>query len=508
MPQRDENDDAGIYPEPPYHIRRWAPYKTNPADFALTLAEHSGFDAVARNMTPPPSYMTPPPQYSANMQPRLTLTIPYSSPGQGQLASLSGAAETIDTSVIESVENSPTDPSHISSNESSFTSKFKNTLRKRSTGFRDRLRRTSGSSRSSSTSTSPSDATSSSFGAEALPIARNYELPIIQELDGQPILGDVARAPEPCNISHGSNAESPNARYSRGSSSIVATPRRGLSIATSTQASSYTANVNVGELLGRLQSLCKQRDDDFPEVTISPCTPVSPFHNNTFQRFSTLSRSNAVTDGLYRSQDPSSALSESSVSPITPTALERRLGTLPRLSTSGATCQTSDSPSVFPTIFDAEADSGKELVPSAHNVSGRLDGPFSSPHWETSRGQQNGRPRQVHFDSASNAPEIVQRVDSSRTHTPTNQYLSPTWSPSRRPYQQPSPSASLVATLCEAVLDCVTVATDFLKYRYGPEPPVPKKHVRVRWRCVSKILLQNPYVRVLTIPDLWRKCLR
>jgi hypothetical protein len=486
MSRLEVSDATNQDSESPSQVHRWSPYKNNPADFALTLAEHSGFDAVARNMTPPPSYTTPPPTYSRIVQPRLTLTIPSAASDQDHVLSSPALAIHPDASAVESVDSSPVDTIQAQLHDSSIKSRIKIKLRKRSTGFRERLRRTSGSSRSSSASTSPSEVTpfvSSDFSLRSSPTTDNRELSVIQELDSQPIFSETRafdRSWMTCQIQRQGQDAIPS-----GTSSIVPTPRRGLSVTSPVLRSNHNSSVNAGELLGRLQSLSGQSGQDHLEVVVSPCSPVSAYHAGTFDRQYILSRSNAITDNIHCNQNTISPLSAVPRDPPTTPTLDGRLDRLPRLATPVLYTPHTRLPIPDRNANAVEIDSGKELVPAQGSVSGRLDRPFESPHWSASRRTASEQALTLSpVDLAAQAPEVVQRSHMQpippMVHTPNLGQR-----PIYRPYQQPMPFALLVNMLCETTLGAVKTCTDFLRARYGPEPPVPEKHVRVRWRCVS-----------------------
>lgn len=462
------------YPESPAQMG-WAPYKANPATFALTLAEHSGFDAVNRSMTPPPSYSR------HALPPKLTVIIPG---GVDEQSSTSSPVARLspDTCAIESFSSSPIDASVTKQSEGTLLNKVKAGLKKRSTGIKSRLRRPSGGSRTSSASTSPSDAHPpspftrlGSFGGDSHPATPSHHLPAIQELDGQPVETRGLRS-----WAMGSGRT--------GSSSIVPTPRRGLSVAFSTGRDTPASDMDAQELTGRLESLRSHASQAYPELIVSPCSPASPTARDNFQGLSSLVRSNAVTDAILRNNDPVSPISAaprpSSVPPPTPT-LNGRLDSLPRLFvpvTRESITPPGPSRSDMPVRSQSdvsESDSGKEIVMPRMPSFGRLERPFSTPNWESPR-----HPRRAVEDSASDAPEVfVQENVASPAISPINhQHYNPIYT--ARPYVQPNSFASLVGTVCEAAVGAVVTSTNFLKSRYGPEPPVSDKHVRVRWRCV------------------------
>lgn len=75
----------------------------------------------------------------------------------------------------------------------------------------------------------------------------------------------------------------------------------------------------------------------------------------------------------------------------------------------------------------------------------------------------------------------------------------------------PSSSGNRFAMYCGlavgAMLDKVVEGIQYVRATYGSEPPVPAKHVRVRWTCVSRRFITT-CIQPLTFIVLWRTSLR
>jgi hypothetical protein len=513
------------FPESPSDVGRPVAKQTpDPALFAQALAEHAGFDALAART------MTPPPRYSRIEQPRLTLQIPDEVQGDETPVpdpiSLSSSESSHGDNTIPSTASSPisspiaTSPSKQS--EPKLFLKVKAEVKRRGKGFRSRLRKSTSRSGSASTTplqgspASPSNPSNNAFAHSSSNDASPHSpcspqiFPAAQELDSRQI--DHISGP---GRSHSQQPEVNGGflsyLFSRSSdselgiqrnasvSSIIPTPRRGLSIAAPEGRRAHTANLNAMELSGRLESLNEQVYDNLDSI-VSPCSPALPTSPSGLGSLS-LMRSNAVTDRINNIPDPVSpisALPGQSPPPSSPT-LDGRLDFLPRLSVPqfhathtnrnpNRSLQAIPQRSLSTPRQFAEHDYGKELVSAESSETQVVSGWYTSP---SSASQQNNNstnmiPR-ITIDQAANAPEVApdQQLSAqfSRSGHPNN-YIPPPQPYTGRPFQSRSPLAQLTETLWDSLFSGIIKSTELLRQSYGPDPPVPENHVRVRWTCV------------------------
>jgi hypothetical protein len=512
----------GKFPESPSDVGQ-PEMKQNPALFALTLSEHAGFDALAART------LTPPPRYTRVEHPRLTLQIPEDVQQDEESTSLSSIESSRETITTESVATSPvatlsvpTSPAALSPSkqpESRLFFKVKAEVKRRGKGIRSKLRKST--SRSGSTSTtplqrspgSPSEQPDAAFAyASSNDVSpTSHALPqsfsAVQELDSREInsvSGTATTQVHPAGnggfFSHlfpRATDSDQSLRRATSVSSIVPTPRRGLTIVAPEGRRPPTASLNPMELTGRLESLSEQ-DSSQQDVIVSPCSPVSPSSPSNF-RPSSLIRSNAIIDRMYDMPDPVSplpALPGSSPPPSSPT-LDGRLERLPRLSVpqspvvhsqnshQNSTRNNAYQPTAVPRQF-AELDYGKELVNVESSEPEVLGGWYTSPS-ESHRvnNQQRGA-----IDHAANAPEVAAHHQASgfdfNGSLNSNHRAVSSVRYTGRPFQPTSPLAALAGTAWESLLSGIIKTTELLRNSYGPDPPVPANHVRVRWKCVCR----------------------
>jgi hypothetical protein len=502
------------FPETPSDVGQDEGIKSNPGLFALALSEHSGFNdnLTARTMTPPP-------QYTRHEQPRLTIVIPEEVQEEEEPNSLSSIEPSDEACEVLST---PAATSPSKQDESKLFLKVKAEVRRRGKGFRSKLRKATGSPKSGSASTTPShNSPSSPVRLTALDASSRDQYPqialpsvdgsVIQELDGTQIgphaafdreeqldIGDFHRPPQ---ISAHTADSSPNFRRNASVSSIIPTPRRGLSLASPSKGL-QTSNVNSTDLTGRLQSIFNQNKQRREETLVSPCSPVSSTGENS-RAWSSLLRSNAITDRVSGMSDPISPLSplpsSPSPPPSTPT-LDGRLDSLPRLTVAQSRMHSRPKSNQVPMATAthvspvrkqfAELDCGKELlVPSGQDVAnGWYSSPASNAYTNRNIRENQTIPR-IAIEYAENAPEVVHHSNPTtfQGHN-ANRGILPQWPGQMytgRPYQSRSPLAELTGSLWDAIIGGITQSSALLRQAYGPEPHVPEGHVRVRWRCVS-----------------------
>ncbi|TLD36668.1 hypothetical protein E2P81_ATG02450 [Venturia nashicola] len=476
-------------------------YETDPALVAINLSAHSGFHAVDNAMR----VMTPPPQYSrvepsrAERPRQLTLTIPDMAQGEA-LSSASPRSPNTRTSpdiaITQSTETSPVESSPSRGREGRLLDNIIAWKRKHRLGLKS-FRRPSSGSRSSSRTTSPQDA------SPTPPWSPNGTMNEVQELDGHEINMAIPQSPQSrspdFDWQYETNQQRPQRQLSV--SSIIPTPRRFRSVAAPAPQHTLNTSFDADILASQLESLTEDDTRSIHESMISPCSPISPgggWHGRS------LVRSGAVTDrGTSSIHHPISPLSPHSwppnPPPVTP-MLGGRLDKLPRIETSTsqsskqlrcrpyATRQEEPSPQAVQSL--SETDSGKELVVQSNDSSSsreRLLQSFSSPHWEGYQGESPSTiPRIVIDDRAANAPEVATSASGIPVAAEsTNQMVQhpPPWVYTARPLKRPSPLAALTGTVLEAALEKILKTTELLRYYYGPEPNVPERHVRVRWKC-------------------------
>jgi hypothetical protein len=490
------------FPETPLDVGEPDP-KTNPALFALTLANHSGFDALAART------LTPPPQYTRHEQPRLTLLIPEEVAVDEEPTSVSSEASPQDSPDIPSTGSSPLTTTPTKQPESKLFLKVKAEVKRRGKGLRSRLRKSAGSPKSSSSSilNSPLSPLQPPDSVYSVSSEQNLANSSVQELDGRQIeaysgsgLSNITQADN-----HTSTNSSPQSsplstqvsnfpqvfQRSTSVSSIVPTPRRGLSLALSPNCrdrSGLPPTFNSADLRGRLESINDQDSYDVNDHLVSPCSPASPTTTSILSP--SLVRSNARIERIFEITEPISPTSPGAGStppPSSPT-LEGRLNFLPRLNVSSPLATNSSSNQIqriIPRQF-AELDHGKELVaPSTvpESIGGWYSSSSSSP---SSHATGISVPRII-VDQAANAPEAIPNQwhsQASHTASSPNSRVVPQHQYTGRPYQSPSPLAELTGLLCDALLSGIGKATEILRQAYGPEPSVPERHVRVRWKCV------------------------
>jgi hypothetical protein len=504
------------FPESPSDVGQ-PEIKRNPALFALTLSEHAGFDALAART------MTPPPRYTRVAQPRLTLQIPEEVQQDEEVTSSSSIESPRETITTESVPASPVVASPSKQPENKLFFKVKAEVKRRGKGIRSRLKKSTSLSGSTSTTpfqgspaspSGPSDATfaySTSNDASPHSPASPHNLSVVHELDSRQInnISTATSQVQPTNnggflsqfFSRSSDADQ-SVRRTPSVSSIIPTPKRGLSIAAPQGHRPPNANLNPTELTGRLESLSEQESN--PEDTIvSPCSPASPASQMSFGRWS-LMRSNAVIDRMYEMPDPISplqALPGASPPPSSPT-LDGRLERLPRLNVPSVSQSQNrhlnslrsqlQGPIPAPRQF-AELDYGKELVGAGPSEPEVLGGWYTSPT-VSDHNDHRSIPR-VTIDHAENAPEVVLNQQPQPSHSfssigPNSQSI-PLQRYTGRPFQPNSPLAALTGSIWDSLLSGIIKATELLRESYGPDPPVPANHVRVRWKCVCYLLLAS-----------------
>jgi hypothetical protein len=495
------------FPESPSDVGQ-PEIKRNPALFALTLSEHTGFDALAART------MTPPPRYSRIEQPRLTIQIPEEVQQDEEATSLSSIESSHETIITDSSITSPTTTSPKNPENKLFL-KVKEQVKRRGKGIRSRLRKSTSRSGSALTTplqgspASPSAPPSESFAHSTSNDASPHSptppqlFSTVQELDSRQIDSVTTAEQSRQSANNGGflsqifslrhTEHDHGVRRSDSFSSIIPTPRRGLSVAGAESRRPTFNNLNPMELTGRLESLSEQGSHNHDAI-VSPCSPVSPTSPSVFGP-SPLMRSNAITDRIFGMVDPVSpisALPGSSPPPSSPT-LDGRLGFLPRLSVpqtpsdrtpSDATNHLSNAPrrtASAPRQF-AEFDYGKELVNPEASEANVVGGWYTAP---SANGYVSPVPR-ITIDHAANAPEVAMNQETYMRETRQITSRSP---PPRlytgRPFQPPSPVAALTGTLWESLLSGIIKSTELLRQCYGPDPPVPENHVRVRWKCVS-----------------------
>ncbi|KIW06449.1 uncharacterized protein PV09_02893 [Verruconis gallopava] len=483
-------------------LREVPSYKQDPAAFAQSLVEHSGFEAVARSFSPPPSYSSPPPSYSRLAQlPRLT--IPADNSSQDRSAARTEAPATPGSYSTDGVTNSPSDAVQSRSQDSPL-SKIRLKIRKHSTGFRDRLRRPGFNSRNSSSTISPCDLSPYVFSD----IATTPDSPMsAAELDAIPELDSHTIQPrDPClneNLeSHHLLSDSDHGLQrevlTTEPASIIPTPPSVLPTTSPSSNQKPSSSVNAADLSGRLQSLHRdygqQRHD--LDSTLSPCSLVSSQNSGHFVWKTNLSRSNAIKDGIPRSQCPEPP-SREEVPNVLPESrrLDGRLEGLPRL----VVPNNGTLPNI-PAMGDVQSrieqgDYGKELVASTDSAAGVSEQLCRSLRWNSSRSMSSRA--QVPISQAIDAADAPEVVDNEGSMYPLSTLKAAAWQRSysaNKSYQISSPQTSFVGSLCDVMVYAVTKGTDFLKTRYGPEPPVEESHVRVRWRCSCGEDLYDDYI--------------
>lgn len=488
-------------------------YESDPALVAMTLSSHSGFDAVVdtsmRVMTPPPQYSrVEPSRFERSRQ--LTLRIPDTTQGEA-LPSACPRSPNIrfspDIAVVQDTETSPVENSPSREKEGRFLESIIAWKRKHCVVFGRSIRRPGSGSRSSSRTTSPQD------GSSTPPWSPNGLANEIQELDSHEINMAVPQVPQSQETSpqqfgppdldwhHEIVQQRPQRQSSF--SSIIPTPRRFRSVAGPAPRHRSDINFDANLLANQLESLAEGDARTVHESMVSPCSTTSP--GGVWQDQS-LMRSGAITDRPTSSlHHLISALGphprSPSPPPVTPT-FDGRLDKLPRIETPAfqnanqsiyrlnATRQV--EPSLQALQILSEEDSGKELVVQS-NVSRtsrerRLHQPFSAPHWEGNQGQSPSSVPKIVVDHAAHAPEVAASSLGSPVMTEPMIHIvrkSPPWVYTERPLKQPSPLATMTGMVLEAALSGILKTTELLRYHYGPEPPVPERHVRVRWKCVS-----------------------
>ena len=481
-------DESGV--ALPRGINREASHKNNPADFARRLAGHAGFDAlehstIRRHETPPPTYMTPPPRYSRLEQPRLTVVIPSAAAEHRDAASTPTDAGALPPAVVQSTGSSPIESNEQRPSNLSISSRIRTKFRRKSTGIRERIRRSDPSSEASSNATSPCEENSSAvfeLDSTEPTVLHHHAMTTIQELDSHPITSSERQSSlitsrwASCVPDVGaSNTSSPRNHHGRrpSASSIVPTPRRGLSVPA--QGRGRVSTIDASDLSGRLQALHDGQANSQPEVVISPCSPADPSHDALWQQMQ-LSRSNAVTDNVASRLDVISPISPVMYGPpVTPT-LDGRLDRLPRLT-------TPDSASTTTTLLPHSGasidgvDTGKELVSSLSHVWGRFDQPVSLPHFNQSQQITSG-PRAF----SSQAPEVFW----SQSWSSPDQHQALIGHTKSAVAQTVSASQSLLGIALNSAISAIST----LRTNPGPESPVSLNHARVRWRCVSSPLLR------------------
>jgi hypothetical protein len=494
-------------------------YESNPALVAIALSEHSGFDAVVDNSM---RVMTPPPQYSrvepSRLEPprRLTLMIPETTQDENFSSSSLASPNTQtspDVAVTQSTRTSPVETSPLRENEDKIFTKIKLGMRKRREGISKRLRRASSGSKSSSTSTSPRDATTSPPWSPNVSTSDMAEL-VIQELDSHEINIPAAQRPQSHQEVSPQQYRSSQFEWQRAIEdrrpqrqssllSIIPTPRRGLSVVGPAPRHPLNTNFNANELASQLESLTEDDSRSIHESLVSPCSPISP---GGVWHVHSLTRSGAITDRVSSLHHPISPLTPHPRSPSPPPAtptFNGRLNRLPRIETPSLLQNGTQlrhrqdipgrlQPSLQAVQRLSEMDSGKELVVQSNNSnssSERLRQPFSTPHWEGNQAHSATAVPRIVVDHAANAPEVAASASNSPVVMESLDQM--VQYPSQRlytarPLKRPSPFVSLAGTVLEAALTGILKTTEFLRYHYGPEPPVPERHVRVRWKCVSK----------------------
>lgn len=482
-------------------------YETDPALVAITLSAHSGFGTVVDNSM---RVMTPPPQYS-RVEPsiierprHLTLTIPDSVQGEA-LSSASPLSPITRISpeivIVQSPETSPVENSPSRDREGRFLDNIK--AWKRRHRFSKSFRHPSSGSRSSSKTASPQDADSTP------PWNPNGLMNEVQELDSHEIHMAVTQSPQSYETSpqqtqlpdlDWQDEMSPQRPQRQSScSSIIPTPRRFKSVAGPAPRHPLNTNFDANVLASQLESLTEDGARTIHESIVSPCSPTSPggvWHDRS------LVRSGAVTDrrisSLHHSVSPLSPHPQAPSPPLVTPTFDGRLGKLPRIETPAfqKTNQARHRPA--PSLQRRpELDSGKELVVQSEDFSSskeRLRQPFSTPYWEGNHGHsQTSIPRIVvgdDDDNAANAPEVAASTSGTPVATESINTIvqhPPPWVYPARPLKRRSPLAALTGTMLEAALSGILKTAELLRYHYGPEPPVPERHVRVRWKCVSEL---------------------
>ena len=121
-------------------------------------------------------------------------------------------------------------------------------------------------------------------------------------------------------------------------------------------------------------------------------------------------------------------------------------------------------------------------------VSERLERPFTSSHWDAARTNNQALLPSIRVDSAANAPELV-TSETQQFHG--HELAGPSYTQhaqrpyTARPFKRTNSYSAFTGAVWEALLSGIMKSTEFLRERYGPEPPIPERHVRVRWTCVS-----------------------
>ncbi|KAE9987979.1 hypothetical protein EG328_000923 [Venturia inaequalis] len=477
LPLRNPYPTGTMKPQNPIALPKdGQQYETDPALVAINLSAHSGFDTVVDNSR----VMTPPPQYS-RVEPsrverprQLTLTIPDTTQGEAFSSASPRSPDARTTPDITISQGSGTSPVE-SSPSGRLLDNIKAWKRKHRVGISKRtFRRPSSGSRSSSKTASPQDASSTP------PWSPSGLVNEVQELDSHEINMAVFQSPKSQETSpEDSPSPDPNwpkamneQRPQRQSSvsSIIPTPRRFRSVAGPARQPLH-ANLDANVLASQLESLTEDDTRSIHDSMVSPCSPTSPsrvWHDHSRVQPGVV-RSGAVADRQISSlYHPISTLTphprSPSPPPVTPT-FDGRLGKLPRIET----------PTVQAVQNLSETDSGKELVVQSNDSSSsreRVHQPFLSPHWE-------GNAPEV-ATLASGSPVVVDSTNRMVQHPPP-------WVYTARPLKRPSPLVALTGTVLEAALGGILKTTELLRDYYGPEPPVPERHVRVRWKCAKDV---------------------
>jgi hypothetical protein len=300
------------------------------------------------------------------------------------------------------------------------------------------------------------------------------ELGVIQELDGQPVQASASSSRWASRVWRTDRQEQ-RRNMAVPSSSIVPTPQRGLSIASPRHRTSPVSSLDASDLSDRLQTLRYLQPTAEAEVIISPTSPASHSQDQASWQPSTLARSNAITESIAPRHDLLTPISPIvSGPPVTPT-LDGRLDSLPRLTTATPQTTLTHELGLHRRNSVAEDDSGKELVTSLLNMSGRLERPLNTPHWERPGTQL----RSNNVELRSQADDFFALPSS----TNTNQGIALTSTPQYRVSDRIAASTLLIEAVCELVLASVTKASSLLGANRGA-PSTPEHHVRVRWRCV------------------------
>lgn len=339
------------------------------------------------------------------------------------------------------------------------------------------------------------------------------------ELDGQPIpssghktdskaysmLQTVSTANPETNMEVLNTVEHDPILHPNEISSIVPTPKRGLSLIRP-EGHSWSSPIFPEDLKIRLKSITRSPLGG-AAVPISPLSPTSPGLG------SPLRRSNAFSDHHGKPGNLQGAADECQTSYFCPTLKETSFDaphrSLPKLivpinpsfgRNSGK--QTTGSMAPRRSVNEDLDDdfSGKEVIVSPNLAEECNKSSINLSVSMPCRGEvvENSiLPPETSVDSHGKYPEVVSsQMQPAAFHSmgavnaQNNIYHRGS---TKRYYKQANPIVALIAEVSRAFLDNIIYSVSALRDRYGPEPPVPDGHVRVRWTCSCGEHLYDDY---------------